>query len=973
MGIKTERFEIIKYTSLPIAFLGLVLRYCWLIWRRKSAIPRGVDLVFHVAEMALVLWPWATFQQVSLTEPAGILSNFYTVGILYIPSALFLLVVKMLDIVRSNGGIWLGLRAATRTVQQANKSRMDRMSLAQPRLIVARFYLIIIIGHTMGFFLAINLNGVEFDYFFVYPYINITILAALSVSSVHHLQSFFVVRFLPRGLDFSLLLLEHLLLNLGLVSYYGVIPWPALPVMFMPERLLISILLAFRIWDVMQCGARAREPLNLVPSYDVHSSRMALLLGRNAWENLSLRGEPTIVKSLRGILATAALFGLGIFSTVLISRNATSSQDEMILKTFVLKEPKKLYEMDPGTPAEPLSTPAFLNHPEIIQITQTCRSGLDVQTCLECSIDPYSFIPGPFQNHGCWACPTHVGEPSSPGCQVQVQVDFQRGVEIGAFPGGDYDQFLYVSLVLHGIDNTTVGKIPTVPLRRNRALEGDAVFYQYEFLRESRLASFGFGSSSTAIVGEIKFISNDPTYTIPSNFSYLKYRYSHHNDVMPFGVREYTDRTVLDALAAIGGIWTFGNGLFALVFGGSLLYFLLGLRPLSRFGFVHLFIRGRLRQATREQYPNFHREGGQPGEAEAGVVTFIRQHLLGVVEDEEEEQERKKRRREWERVQVQGGMSPSSRMTLSVQGGNYSLVPPDLEDLRDYSRNRATDYKGYSRSNQLKEKECTEIRAFVGPEYNQVLYIGIYFGWSPPEIDDITFGKIPKTTLRRNRALEGDAVFYRYEFIKKSGFTSLGFESSNQLIMGDVKSISNDPTYTIPNNLAYLKYRYSPLYTNVSIGVQEHADKTVLDAFASIGGIWTFGDGLFTIVFGGSLLYFLFGFRPLSRFGFVHLLIRDRLRQSTREQYPNFHREGGQPGEAEAGVVSFIRQHLLGVVEDDEEEEVRKKRRREWERQRDEMELLSFEVVSGSLHNNTRRTTSGRYQSLQQDDLERPG
>ncbi|KAH8825531.1 hypothetical protein DL96DRAFT_117022 [Flagelloscypha sp. PMI_526] len=207
---------------------------------------------------------------------------------------------------------------------------------------------------------------------------------------------------------------------------------------------------------------------------------------------------------------------------------------------------------------------------------------------------------------------------------------------------------MYVSVTCGGVDNSTVGKIPRVALRRNRALEGDVVFYQHEFLRESRFRSFGFGRSNYAIVGEIKSISNDPTYSIPNNISYLKYRYSPTEDVVSIGTREHIDNTVIDALAAIGGIWTFGNGLFALVFGGSLLYFLLGLRPLSRFGLVHLFIRARLRRATREMYPNFHCEGGQPGEAEAGVVSFIRQHLLGVVGDEEEEEKRKQRRRQWE-------------------------------------------------------------------------------------------------------------------------------------------------------------------------------------------------------------------------------------------------------------------------------------------------------------------------------------
>ncbi|KAH8825534.1 hypothetical protein DL96DRAFT_117036 [Flagelloscypha sp. PMI_526] len=686
MGIEYERTEIIKFICLPIAFLGLVLRYCWFVWRRNSSIPRGIDLVLQVGEMALILWPWATFLPLVVTHETVFLSNFYTVCVLYMPSALFLLVVKFLDLVYSDSKIWLSLRAATRTMRQANKSHVDRMSLTQPRLIVARLYLILIIGHTLSLIVLLASPGVDLAFLFTFPYVSIIILLSLFLSMVHHLQSFFVLRFLPRGLDFGLLLFEHLLLNFGLVSYLMVVPSPALIIMNISERLLTPILLAFRIWDIVQYGARALEPFNLVPSYDLRSSRIPLLLGRNAWENLSLRGEPVIVKSLRGILATAALSGLGIFSVILISRNVSSSQDEVLLKTFMLNHPQSLssFHYILLTPAENISASILIDHPEILQITQTCTPGDIVDNCVVCS-DPWT--PGSFPYHSCWFC-SYISFPApSTACQIQIQADFGRGAEIGAFSGPDFNQVLYVSMIFGGIDNTTVWKIPKVALRRNRALEGDAMFYQYEFIKKSGLTSLGFDSSTQAIVGDVKAISNDPTYTTPNDLAYLKYRYSPRDDVVSIGVREYTDRTVIDALASIGGIWTFGNGLFTLVFGGSLLYFLLGLRPLSRFGFVHLFLRGRLREATREQYPNFHHEGGQPGEAEAGVVSFIRQHLLGVVEDDEEERERKKRRREWERQRdemellsfevVSGPLRSNSQHSSS---GRYeSLQQDDLE------------------------------------------------------------------------------------------------------------------------------------------------------------------------------------------------------------------------------------------------------------------------------------------------------
>ncbi|KAH8825539.1 hypothetical protein DL96DRAFT_1557201 [Flagelloscypha sp. PMI_526] len=183
------------------------------------------------------------------------LSDFYTICLLYIPSALFLLVVRILDVVNSDAGVWLGVRTATRIIQQPNKGPICVHDFGRDNRFPFHLFLplwrlqYLIMGVPLRFF------GTSFT----------------------------------KGLDFGLLLLEHLLLNFGQITYINVVPWPALVVVNVSERLLISLLLAFRICDIVQFGAQARDPFNLVPSYDIRSSRMALLLGRDAWENLSLR------------------------------------------------------------------------------------------------------------------------------------------------------------------------------------------------------------------------------------------------------------------------------------------------------------------------------------------------------------------------------------------------------------------------------------------------------------------------------------------------------------------------------------------------------------------------------------------------------------------------------------------------------------------------------------------------------------
>ncbi|KAH8813900.1 hypothetical protein DL96DRAFT_1716197 [Flagelloscypha sp. PMI_526] len=488
-------------------------------------------------------------------------------------------------------------------------------------------------------------------------------------------------------MDFGLILFETVLLGFG----REVGPFSALVAINISERILLSLLLAFRIWDVVQCGSRAHEPFNLVPSYDKGSSRMALLLGRNAWENLSLRGEPVIVKSLRGILAIAALAGLVTFSAILISRDMTSSQNEVTLKPFMLNDPKQLgvflnwyyVVITPIKTHDNVNKGGLTvfrdNRLEFIKVTQICSKDNIAYNCtLPFSVDGRPI--GNFPRHSSWNC-SFWFEDIFEACQVQVQVDFERGVQIGAFDGPDYDHGVYVSIADGQIDANTINRIPKAALRRNQALQGDAVFYQHEFVSKSTLNSFGFTSSIQTTVGEIKYLSQDPLYTVPSNISYLKYRYSPLDDLIETGVREYTDNTVLDALASIGGLWTFGNGFFALVFGG--------IRPLSRFGFVHLFIRGRLRRATRERYPNFHCEGGQPGEAEAGVVAFIRQHLLGVIEDEEEEEARKKRRVEWERQRDE--MEPLSfEVSLPFRADYQHTGSTEYESLRQKDEEYST-------------------------------------------------------------------------------------------------------------------------------------------------------------------------------------------------------------------------------------------------------------------------------------------
>ncbi|KAJ7186994.1 hypothetical protein C8R46DRAFT_1273941 [Mycena filopes] len=98
-------------------------------------------------------------------------------------------------------------------------------------------------------------------------------------------------------------------------------------------------------------------------------------------------------------------------------------------------------------------------------------------------------------------------------------------------------------------------------------------------------------------------------------------------------VVETVDSTALDGISAFGGLWTFLNGAFTLLFGANILYFALRRRPLSALGLVHMFQFGRLERQWREDFPAIHTEGGSPGTESAGIVAFIRERLVNLGED----------------------------------------------------------------------------------------------------------------------------------------------------------------------------------------------------------------------------------------------------------------------------------------------------------------------------------------------------
>ncbi|KAJ6480390.1 hypothetical protein C8R45DRAFT_1155415 [Mycena sanguinolenta] len=148
-------------------------------------------------------------------------------------------------------------------------------------------------------------------------------------------------------------------------------------------------------------------------------------------------------------------------------------------------------------------------------------------------------------------------------------------------------------------------------------------------------------TSKNILIAELKTLQADTRYgpnttwdptssTLPdSTLSIFQTR----TDPVSF-VQQYIETSALDGMSTMGGFWTFVNGAFALLFGANVLYFLLGRRPLSALGIVHIFQRKALIRKWHEDFPALHSEGGRPGSESAGIVAFLRERLVAVDDDD---------------------------------------------------------------------------------------------------------------------------------------------------------------------------------------------------------------------------------------------------------------------------------------------------------------------------------------------------
>ncbi|KII87826.1 hypothetical protein PLICRDRAFT_54872 [Plicaturopsis crispa FD-325 SS-3] len=84
-------------------------------------------------------------------------------------------------------------------------------------------------------------------------------------------------------------------------------------------------------------------------------------------------------------------------------------------------------------------------------------------------------------------------------------------------------------------------------------------------------------------------------------------------------VEDYREKTVLIGLASVGGVFTVADGIFAMIFGSTLITLLFGTKPLSPFGITGMLARSRIHAAVHERYPLLKKEVN-----EGGMASFLK-------------------------------------------------------------------------------------------------------------------------------------------------------------------------------------------------------------------------------------------------------------------------------------------------------------------------------------------------------------
>ncbi|KAF9443378.1 hypothetical protein P691DRAFT_764326 [Macrolepiota fuliginosa MF-IS2] len=128
----------------------------------------------------------------------------------------------------------------------------------------------------------------------------------------------------------------------------------------------------------------------------------------------------------------------------------------------------------------------------------------------------------------------------------------------------------------------------------------------------------------------------------PRNLSYLRRQYS----------KEVQQHSVLGGFSVLGGLWTAFSGVFAMIFGTSILLVVFGIKPLSIYGLIHAFTRGQVSLADGQALSSVE---------QSRTIALLREHLMDI-----------------DGAEVNGAEGQDG--AREADGGHHSLIPERRTD-----------------------------------------------------------------------------------------------------------------------------------------------------------------------------------------------------------------------------------------------------------------------------------------------------
>jgi len=93
--------------------------------------------------------------------------------------------------------------------------------------------------------------------------------------------------------------------------------------------------------------------------------------------------------------------------------------------------------------------------------------------------------------------------------------------------------------------------------------------------------------------------------------------------------------------------------------------------------------------------------------------------------------------------------------------------------------------------------------------------------------------------------------------------------------------------------------------------LSDRRTSSVLEGFASIGGLWTALSGIFAIMFGTSLIHFLYGAKDISILGVAHSFQFEKIRANCLDKYPKLEQDiKNTPND---GLLALLRDHIINL------------------------------------------------------------